>query len=75
MYICTHTYYIWCVCVCACLSLSLSLYLCVFEDEHLYSLFFVRRAGRHTIQPTSALYFTYAYAWSIFDRYRGVADS
>ena len=68
--ICTHTYCIHIyVCVCVCV------YVCVFEDEHLYSLVFVRRAGRHTIQPTSARFSIYAYAWSIFDRYRGVADS
>ena len=37
-------------------------YMYIFEDEHLYSLSFVWRAGRHTIQPTSALYSVYAYA-------------
>ena len=34
----------------------------IFEDEHLYSLSFVWRAGRHTIQPTSARFSIYAYA-------------
>ena len=52
-YVYAHTHIVY-ICVCV--------YVCVFEDEHLYSLVFVRRAGRHTIQPTSARFSIYAYA-------------